>query len=1683
MKRVFCSVLIFVSLFALASCNKKKEAPGNNETPLFEEEVKKEISAEEGGTIKSSDGSVSIEVSAGALDSDTTITMRIYEAAAFPAGEDEQIVSKVVEFEPSGLIFKEPVIISMNTVTAFENKILTAAVFKESEKKWSYSEHGAYVVLTGRDEGGDPIMTSAAGDPIMLSAAGDPIMMSAGGDPIMFSSAGDPIMLAAAGDPIMTNAAGDPIMNSAAGDPIMMTTGHFTAFTFIALEPKEPMEEPDGNNGEISDKDIIDDPVIKDDDDNDTDISEDDDTVNDEDEIHDGTADEDETPDVDEDTYVAECGNGIVDPGEGCDNGTDNGRTACAYGETSCTLCTTGCQIAEGATSYCGDGVVDTENGEKCDKAVPGSNCSDDCRKMYSKVLCTGMAICTDGKGNQILCPKENEDFYGQDAQYVARKGCVKHRDYTEIDKPEGIEEPPFVKDNVTGLIWWAIDRSGTLEEMKNECSVSFAGIDNWRVPTPQEVLTLADLGQLHGNPVDPFFWAIYYNYYDSILTSSEDYIYLPSSGMFPSNVVPDRAYLYCVSGEEYGKVDESSYKTFTKNGDTAVFDSSTNLVWKKDSVIKTSWKEALEYCENLEYAGFDDWRLPNRNEFISLVDYSKTEADAEAISSFPGMTADVFWTSTPAPLDAYGWVFNMLSGELLRYGYTKRDGIAEEEEEGDPTARALCVRSDLDEKPEIPECDETGVGPCRDASGTIWSSALYSEIFTGYPHFFSGGYVNGIAEMCRYLNENGSNKWRLPTINEIRNIVTTEHLKTDGTCGVTDSCYQESCYNDNSCAYEGWSRTLLYDSGIIVSGTLPDPFDYKQEVWAVNLADGKMEKNSEFSESAIIQRCVLDESLNYEKTPYSDENGLLWSDISPDWMYLQDALYYCDELSKKDSEHWWRLPTVEELWTLVQNGECGEEYDCPADLSGKYSIFGDISTLLSGEYEGDKSYYYIEFAELFFSSGKEGLDRVRCVSDSPSPCKNNPCADVEHSTGCLPLSASEYKCGCDVNYTLNDSVCEPDTHEGVLCEGLPANAEWNSVSSINQTWNGEEWLPSRSGVYNETESTEECRFKCKEGSEWNGSTCLIVAFPYTDPETMLTWSARVSGSRNWSGALSYCESLEEGGYTDWRLPTIDELRTIIINCPGTQAGGACAISDPDHLSESDRVVADCSCNSVSGNSSYYSKLGNDTQLWSSSDFAEGNNYAWRVYFNTANVNSNDKVSNYYPVRCVRSATQQANCTGLPENAEWNSVSSITQTWSGEEWLPSKSGVYNETESTEECRFKCKAHYTWKDSECEPDTQENVQCEGLPENAHWTSASVVSLQTWSGEGWLPSATAFWSEETTSEPCSFKCDDTFFWNNSACVTPLPLGKICTGQNKCYQNTGSGTVACPVEKDDDFYGQDWYYASLGKCAPHSFTIRTISGDNVVYDNNTGIQWQWQESTPEGDFDWDAADAYCKQPYAGYNDWRLPTPMEVFSIGDGSRYQPAVDRTYFPSTNNHDSNNSRYWWTSKKSKAEPTKAYYVQYYVSTESHVKEMTESERLTAICVRGDGMPASSLSTSTLNGNVVVTDSTNGLMWQKTVSGDTFFWQDALDHCKNLTYAGYSDWRLPNKNELQTLLNHDKTGAPYSDFPDISTTKAYWTSTTWASSPNIAWVVDFGKARVFTMLKTNENYTYYAICVR
>ena len=915
MKRLFCLILTFVSVLVLVSCGSKKK---EEEKPLFEEQVSKEIKADEGGKVESSDGKTSVEIPAGALDEDTTITMTIYSAEGYAGTEGKKVLTKVVECEPSGTIFKKPVIITMAAEEMANQKTIVAAVYDEKKEDWSYSQ-GFYVILDGKTEAGDPIVhttdgkevtvvdgnLTAAGDPIMMTnAAGDPIMTNAAGDPIMMSAAGDPIMTMSAGDPIMSSAAGDPIMQSAAGDPIMMTTGHFTAFTFIEFEPRtgEPVEPAD------------DEPVTDDEDE---------------------TEDDAETTDIDEDTEPDEE---VINPDP-----------------------------------------------------------------VYSTVLCTGLSICADDTGLKINCPNEGEDFYGQDAQYAARRACVR-RSYTALPKPEDDPNeyyPYRVKDNVTGLTWLITSDSVSFADKDTACSAITYMDTEWRLPTPKELLSIADNEYLYGSAIDPIYFATLYEqaddhdtivvwtdsaqnvFYDIIggytfVLSDEDLGYL--SGM--------QNLLVCVSGEKYGEVKSEDYEIIEKDGDKMVRDSSTGLIWQKDSVSGNLWKEALEYCENLSYGGYTDWRLPNKNELITLFDYSKQDG---IMSSFPDIQEELLWSSTSqshysnATLEHFRTAWLVWTDGEFDY----RDIFNGWEDYADDI-HTRCVRSDLAEKTDLPDCDETGVAPCKDSYGTIWSSKIYVDmqedksIILTYDAY-RGVSFDDIADLCRSVNENGSNNWRLPTIDEIRGIAVTETLKKEGgTCGVTvqctDSTPEAGCYVEESCAGDTATKSILNDFGVMFSGTLDG--DGSWDVWGVHFRYDELAIVSGSSVGDLTQRCVLDPSLGYKKTPYTDpETGLTWSDISPTFLEISDAWTFCEELNEDDPEKEWRLPSLVELRTLVKG--CSE-LSCTPDLTGKYSIFGDVVSLWTSDITGENN--DIDIID-FLSASENALNvsysmaKVRCVS------------------------------------------------------------------------------------------------------------------------------------------------------------------------------------------------------------------------------------------------------------------------------------------------------------------------------------------------------------------------------------------------------------------------------------------------------------------------------------------------------------------------------------------------------------------------------------------------------------------------------------------------------------------------------------------------------------------------------
>jgi hypothetical protein len=96
----------------------------------------------------------------------------------------------------------------------------------------------------------------------------------------------------------------------------------------------------------------------------------------------------------------------------------------------------------------------------------------------------------------------------------------------------------------------------------------------------------------------------------------------------------------------------------FVDHGDGTVTDTCTGLMWQKGTAdangsgaIETelpgdrlSWQAALNYCEDLEYAGHDDWRLPNVRELQSIVVYGRY---GPAIDPVFEAVSDWYWSSS----------------------------------------------------------------------------------------------------------------------------------------------------------------------------------------------------------------------------------------------------------------------------------------------------------------------------------------------------------------------------------------------------------------------------------------------------------------------------------------------------------------------------------------------------------------------------------------------------------------------------------------------------------------------------------------------------------------------------------------------------------------------------------------------------------------------------------------------------------------------------------------------------------------------------------------------------------------------------------------------------------------------------------------------------------------------------
>jgi len=86
--------------------------------------------------------------------------------------------------------------------------------------------------------------------------------------------------------------------------------------------------------------------------------------------------------------------------------------------------------------------------------------------------------------------------------------------------------------------------------------------------------------------------------------------------------------------------------------------DPATGLIWQDTSHQKRrNWSNSITYCENIEYAGYSDWRLPTIKELESILDTNK---DPNIISGFVNIRPIDYWSSSEDISDSVkAWEMN----------------------------------------------------------------------------------------------------------------------------------------------------------------------------------------------------------------------------------------------------------------------------------------------------------------------------------------------------------------------------------------------------------------------------------------------------------------------------------------------------------------------------------------------------------------------------------------------------------------------------------------------------------------------------------------------------------------------------------------------------------------------------------------------------------------------------------------------------------------------------------------------------------------------------------------------------------------------------------------------------------------------------------------------------------------
>ena len=250
---------------------------------------------------------------------------------------------------------------------------------------------------------------------------------------------------------------------------------------------------------------------------------------------------------------------------------------------------------------------------------------------------------------------------------------------------------------------------------------------------------------------------------------------------------------------------------------------------------------------------------------------------------------------------------------------------------------------------------------------------------------------------------------------------------------------------------------------------------------------------------------------------------------------------------------------------------------------------------------------------------------------------------------------------------------------------------------------------------------------------------------------------------------------------------------------------------------------------------------------------------------------------------------------------------------------------------------------------------------------------------------------------------------------------------------------------------------------------------NGDGTITDSITGLMWQKSDS---GEMTYESATNYPTTLTLGdFSDWRLPTAHELYGIMNLGVTNPSLSTNVFTLTA------AEYWWSSDCQANVSSNIWASNAGGGIGAHPKSETISaggvKRFHARCVRGVSVTARHF---IKNGDGTTTDLDTGLIWQQAQLSSTTNWESALQYAENLTFAGHSDWRLPNIKELQSINDETliRPSVNTNVFPGTVNSARYWSSTTRCNGTNQAWYVDY---QYGIASYDNKQTNYWVRCVR